>query len=374
MSAYHERRYEMERRQEIAAKRVRQTTKEYYDRYKSIMEDIKTQGLVEFVSEEYSHLTTQLSNLHSLLTNDPFAARDISLAIGQSIHALPRTARGLCRTMDDNHYQEQVEKQIKKKAKEVKLRSDLELVWQQGMLNWQDKLSRNLVLKELSQLKNVFLDESSVATQIELEKKITSLKLTGDKKAKEHRSNLAIQSKSESNVDLVQQIKKDLDNSNISQERVQSLSDQLESINDGGRTQIEIESILLETSKDTDRALENESIRKEVVKAVYKSLTEAGFIVQKPVWDQKNGKDEVVIAASRPSGNRALFQIEVDGKLLYKFDNYKGQTCQKDMQAVLPKLSEVYGVDLSGTRVLWSNPDDEDAEMKPIPTLMSNQK
>jgi hypothetical protein len=36
------------------------------------------------------------------------------------------------------------------------------------------------------------------------------------------------------------------------------------------------------------------------------------------------------------------------------------------MQKVLPKLSEVYGVNLSDERVLWENPDDEHADAKPI--------
>ena len=40
--------------------------------------------------------------------------------------------------------------------------------------------------------------------------------------------------------------------------------------------------------------------------------------------------------------------------------------CKEDMEKVLPRLAEVYGVDLSDERVIWSNPDDEDQEMKPI--------
>ncbi|MBE3868609.1 hypothetical protein HJ160_05810 [Vibrio parahaemolyticus] len=126
--------------------------------------------------------------------------------------------------------------------------------------------------------------------------------------------------------------------------------------------------LLNEISKQMDTAIEEEAIRREMVKAVYKSLQEAGFHVQKPKLIKDKGKDEVLIAASRPAGNRALFQIELDGQCTYKFDNYKGQTCQKDIQQVLPKLTDIYGVDLSEERVLWSNPDDEDAEMKPIPS------
>ena len=79
-----------------------------------------------------------------------------------------------------------------------------------------------------------------------------------------------------------------------------------------------------------------------------------------------DSEDIVVIQARRPSGNQAKFKIELDGKVRYEFDNYRGQSCKEDMVKVLPRLSEVYGVDLSDERVIWSNPDDEDQEMKPI--------
>ena len=36
------------------------------------------------------------------------------------------------------------------------------------------------------------------------------------------------------------------------------------------------------------------------------------------------------------------------------------------MQQVLPRLEDVYGVNLSEERVIWSNPDDEHEDMKPI--------
>ena len=35
----------------------------------------------------------------------------------------------------------------------------------------------------------------------------------------------------------------------------------------------------------------------------------------------------------------------------------------------MPKLEENYGVNLSEERVIWSNPDDEQQDMKPITPL-----
>ena len=70
--------------------------------------------------------------------------------------------------------------------------------------------------------------------------------------------------------------------------------------------------------------------------------------------------------------NQAKFKIELDGKVRYEFDNYKGQTCKEDMEKVLPRLAEVYGVDLSDERVIWSNPDDEFQDMRPIAQIKLN--
>ena len=44
------------------------------------------------------------------------------------------------------------------------------------------------------------------------------------------------------------------------------------------------------------------------------------------------------------------------------------------MAQVLPKLLDIYGVDLSDERVIWENPDDESATSKPITPIHTYQK
>lgn len=49
--------------------------------------------------------------------------------------------------------------------------------------------------------------------------------------------------------------------------------------------------------------------------------------------------------------------MKLDGRLTFKFDNYEGQKCKKDIDEVTTLLDECYGVKLSKGKVLWSNPD-----------------
>ncbi|EHR6472032.1 hypothetical protein [Vibrio parahaemolyticus] len=364
MSQIHERQYRLAREREIAARRVRQTTQEYADRYEAILSDVLAQGLEEFVQSDYTRLRKQLNNLQRELHNDPFRAREISMSIGQAIHALPRNARSIRKEVEHVEHQAYVAALKDKEEKERQHKSHLLNVWQQELLNWNDKLSLNAVLRELNELYTTLFssDEDDIKTAL------GNLKIEAEQRAHIRREQINKQSQKEASAELAQVISEDIVK-NLSQEKALGLTEQLELVRRETSDEPEkSQELLYEISKQMDTAIEEEAIRREMVKAVYKSLQEAGFHVQKPKLIKDKGKDEVLIAASRPAGNRALFQIELDGQCTYKFDNYKGQTCQKDIQQVLPKLTDIYGVDLSEERVLWSNPDDEDAEMKPIPS------
>lgn len=368
MSQIHERQYRLAREREIAATRVRQTTEEYVARYETILNDIEEQGLMEFVQADYASLRTQINSIKLELRDDPFRARDISRSIGQAIHALPRNARSIRKETENAEHQTYL-KALKEKEEQERLRQNsLFNVWQQELASWQDKLTRNMVLRELSELQSTLFSGEDNVTETEIKGALANLKVKAEEKASKRRLVIEKQNQIDVSADLVQEISNDI-GKNLSEEKALSLTEQLNlvkvsSIEEPDKAQSLLEGI----SKKVDSAIEEEAIRKEMVKAVYKSLQETGFNVQKPKVIKENGKDEVLIAASRPAGNRALFKIELDGQCTYEFDNYKGQTCQKDIQQVLPKLTDIYGIDLSDARVTWSNPDDESNEMKPIPS------
>lgn len=73
------------------------------------------------------------------------------------------------------------------------------------------------------------------------------------------------------------------------------------------------------------------------------------------------------MVGTRASGASATFSLSLDGKLEYDFSGYKGSSCDADIDAVVPALQEVYGIQLTEEVVAWRNPDDQDATARPQP-------
>ena len=125
--------------------------------------------------------------------------------------------------------------------------------------------------------------------------------------------------------------------------------------------------------QEQDEAAVDESQRREVVRAVYQSLQQAGFVVDGPEHLTSQGQDEVLIRARRPAGAQADFRVNLSGHLSYKFHQYKGKTCEKDVAPVMATLQDAYGINLSDKRVIWVNPDDQDQDARPYPDAMQER-
>ena len=117
---------------------------------------------------------------------------------------------------------------------------------------------------------------------------------------------------------------------------------------------------------DIDDTMITEEIRRETVRAIVKQLRNQEFTVKSPQIVQNGDESYVKIIAQKPSGKRAICKIDIHGKILYKFDNYEGMTCLKDIQKFNVDLQEIYSVKLSDERVLWSNPDKLSKDAKNI--------
>ena len=105
--------------------------------------------------------------------------------------------------------------------------------------------------------------------------------------------------------------------------------------------------------------------RRQTVRSLVESLRKTGFVVEPPKRDA-GADDVVVVHASKPSGSRAKFRVDLDGGFAYKFDHYEGQECAKDIDQVVPMLQEIYGIELSNERVTWENPDRIDRTARPL--------
>lgn len=377
MSQIHDARYRLEReqRQRVAEERVRNTTHSFIDRYYNELAGIQQQGLAEYVQECYDSCLSQLRQIEFCLVSDPFMARERSKSLGNEVYALRNVARTIKVQVEDARYQ-QHRVELESRANAEKLRkAHISSAWSEQLRNWIDKLSLNLMLKEVKELEQQVFSELSSVTPQDLFVHFKELKQKGLEKATIHRALVEKETQHITNCDVVQAIV-DIVSSSLPAEESKKFTAQADVIlSTNSQDAIEQLKEIDQLSDRADEIIENEAVRKETVKAIYTTLKATGFTVQKPkIVESKDGVREVIIVASRPAGNRAKFKIRLDGSCTYEFDNYKGQTCKKDIALVLPKLSEVYGVDLSDSRVVWSNPDDEDAQMKPIPSLTMNSK
>ncbi len=100
-----------------------------------------------------------------------------------------------------------------------------------------------------------------------------------------------------------------------------------------------------------------ESVRKETLKVIMKTVETRGFIVDKKNIKIDREKNEVRFVAQKVSGERADFRIYLDGKFIYKFDNYEGQACQKDIEPFMKDLADIYDIKVVKQVDNWSNPD-----------------
>ena len=363
MSAIHERRYRLQREREIAQARVRETTTQYLERYQNTLNQLDEQGLTAYVEVEVTQIKKQLTQMQNLLRTDAFAARELSLSIGQRIYGLRALARDNQQIEIENQRLEALEKQRQLVEKRRQENAELEQAWQRNWQKWSNKLARNLALNELSALREKIFSDGSHYSIEQINQEMDKIQQHYEQLAKQQRESQQQKIEQVATQTLLQQLADDVQEGQLPLAETQQLQTDLVKLMDDPAVSFDqVKSM----AQKTDQALEDESIRREMVKAVYESLQHAGFSVLKPKRTKNETEDIVIIQARRPSGNQAKFKIELDGKVRYEFDNYRGQSCKDDMIKVLPRLSEIYGVDLSDERVIWSNPDDEDQEMKPI--------
>lgn len=97
----------------------------------------------------------------------------------------------------------------------------------------------------------------------------------------------------------------------------------------------------------------DESVRREVVKGLLRSLKDMGFITVGPQL-----ADGVVTLEGRlASGRRARFEVSVEGRMAFDLDGYEGRACAQDLDKVEVSLRDRFGVKLGPPQVVWKNPD-----------------
>ncbi|MBO2552373.1 hypothetical protein ACLKZ7_02325 [Shewanella algae] len=373
MSRADEYRYQIERqrRQELAQQRVRETTRPFIERYRSLMNDVVSQGLDDVIPNEFSELSSELRRMEALLSSDPFAAREMSRAFAGRFHGLPRLAREHHRTRieADLAAAEAIRKTQQAEAeRKLQLRSELEDAWREGLSDWSTPVAINSALGELQQLRARLFDDggaqvtpdqiSAALREVQKRYEVDAERQLNEIKHRVHRE-------AENDVLTLQREQLEVHAHNGGGERAVKLREALaRAIGLAPAEQVEV---LNQLEQEQDEAAVDENQRREVVRAVYLSLQQAGFVVDRPEHHVSEEEDQVLIRARRPAGAQADFRVNLSGNLSYKFHQYKGKTCEKDVGPVMATLQDAYGISLSDKRVIWVNPDDQDQDARPYP-------
>ena len=90
-----------------------------------------------------------------------------------------------------------------------------------------------------------------------------------------------------------------------------------------------------------------EKVRKKSLKIIMQAIEARGFIVDKKNIKIQRETNEVVMVALKASGEKAEFRVFMDGKFIYDFHGYQGQSCQKDIEPFMNDLEEVYGIHIT---------------------------
>ena len=113
--------------------------------------------------------------------------------------------------------------------------------------------------------------------------------------------------------------------------------------------------IISKTNQETTNAAVDKAVRDRVLTSIIKIIKEQGFIVKKENVEECG--DHAKISAIKPNGEEVNFVVYMDGKFIYKFHNYEGLSCEKDIGNFEEKFESIYGVKLEEKKILWSNPD-----------------
>lgn len=140
--------------------------------------------------------------------------------------------------------------------------------------------------------------------------------------------------------EVIEEYKEDLKNNGVNEEVLESIT------------------TIDEAVSLTNESITDEKNRKETLKIIIKAIKARGFIVDTKKNLKIDKKNNVVkLVALKASGQMAEFEIQLNGKFMYHFDEYEGQACRKDIEPFLEDLKNIYDINILHEEIQWENPD-----------------
>lgn len=328
---------------------------------------MKKDGVAAYIPDEMNRLESDLSRISTLLISDPEEARELSYTVGSYIRSMSSLASA-AREEFDRAERLRVENLRMERQQH---QSELVQTYFEILKSITNSIVINYSASDLQVLKKE-IDAGILTDKSKLVARAKNIIANAEKKADEWKVQTISSNRRANAIEMINDAETRLRNESIEdKEKTQQFLDRINQLRSelaNGRIDVEaVEKQINALENEVDDTHITEETRRETVGAIIKQLRSQEFTVEKPQLIQMNGKNYVKIVAKQPSGKRAICNIDLHGKIAYKFDNYEGMTCLKDIEKFNIDLQQVYSVKLSDERVLWSNPDklDKDANSTP---------
>jgi hypothetical protein len=370
-------RIEAQRRREMYLDRIRVVTEGYASRNRERLESLVAQGLDTYVAEDYHRCRASLDRVERLLSRDPEQARDENIrlsALMRSLWGRARENRRASQAAGREAAQAAVDTErdaarerlaaerdarADRVSQEQSARDDLHEMIRKARQSLPGAVERDLcqadfmALSHEVELRRFDLDELE---QVRLDLKGRIASVTANAQSNAEAMKLAEQ-RDEERREMSAVLEDALTvYTRLSDDLAQSMIRSLQfSLADERVTMQSLDVSLATIRQEADDRALRETARRHVVGGLLRELRNAGFIVSEPKLESDDAS-AVVIKAQRPAGAQAAFRVNLDG-MTYKFDHYQGQACLDDADKVMPRLQDIYGIELEEERISWRNPD-----------------
>jgi hypothetical protein len=369
MSSSYEYSYQLEaeRRRQIYLNRIAATTEEFYRRYEQQYREMLSRGLAAYIPSEMSRLESDLARIRELLVSDPESARDISFEVGSYIRTMSSLATEAREEFDRSERMRVAALCTEREQQQ----SDLMNEYFKVLQKIKNPIVVNYSIPEMQQLRKD-IESRKLSSSTEFKKISATIILEAEKKASEWKENTEKKHRKKGVAQAINEAENRLKSEKIeNQEKTQEFLNKINklrsALESGTIDSDTVEKKVIELENEVDETLISEETRREIVISIIKQLKKQEFSVEKPQLVQTDGKNYVKIVAKQPSGKRAICNVDLCGKIAYKFDNYAGMTCLKDIEKFNVDLEKVYSIKLSDERVLWENPDKLSTDANTLP-------
>lgn len=106
--------------------------------------------------------------------------------------------------------------------------------------------------------------------------------------------------------------------------------------------------------EDMKRAVD-ETLRREILTALIKTMRDLGFAVGKPTIDKETGG--VVMIGQLPSNRSIRFEVNLDGQMEFDMNGFLERKCADHLDEVLGILEANFNIATGPVQHNWKNPD-----------------